>query len=82
MNSSPSPALKALVAALSLAITAAVPLLTVQYAVRAQAQTNAPSAPAPAKCERCAGKQAQECPGGEKDCAKQSCPQGACPRGK
>lgn len=65
MNSKPTLLAKSLVAACSFALMAAVPLLTVQYAVSAQAETKTPE-PAKAQCPR-------TCPAGEKKaCTKES----------
>lgn len=68
MNSKPTLLAKSLVAAFSFALMAAVPLLTVQYAVSAQAETKTPE-PAKAQCPRA-------CPAGEKS-GKKSCPKEA-----
>lgn len=65
MNTKPTLLAKSLVAAFSFALMAAVPLLTVQYAVAAHAETKAPEA-AKAPCPR-------TCPAGEKKaCTKES----------
>lgn len=70
MNSKPTLLAKTLVAAFSFALMAAVPLLTVQYAVSAHAETKAPE-PAKAQCPR-------TCPAGEKKACDKD--HGKCPQ--
>jgi len=79
MNSKPTLLAKSLVAAFSFALMAAVPLLTVQYAVSAHAETKA-SEPAKAQCPRtCPAGEKKACPKDNGSCSQQgSCKSDSC----